>query len=313
MTGCATTESDQEKRFAPWILPTKEPDKNTKKCLVAEALKIAVIFIMKHHVYEFDGKMMKQSKGGPIGLNLTGDLAAIYMAWWDKEFQTKIKEHGIETMIYKRYVDDIDLAVQNCKKNGNEENHTQKKTNETPEGKREKAKEKETIIMEKLKRIGNSIHPSIQLEADYPTLHEDQKLPILDVKMWVADNNKILHEFYQKDISSKAVVNARSSLPWSTKRTVLTQEILRIILRCSPDLPWEQVKNHVEMFMARMQFSGYNKKFRAEVLNSALKAYTEIKRKDIQGEQPLYRPKQWKQKERKEQRRNKKNNWYEKG
>ena len=93
---------------------------------------------MKHHVYEFDGKMMKQSKGGPIGLNLTGDLAAIYMAWWDKEFQTKIKEHGIETMIYKRYVDDIDLAVQNCKKNGNEDNHTQRKTNETPEGKREK-------------------------------------------------------------------------------------------------------------------------------------------------------------------------------
>ena len=131
--------------------------------------------------------------------------------------------------------------------------------------------------------------------------------------MLVADNNKILHEFYQKDISSKAVVNARSSLPWSTKRTVLTQEILRIILRCSPDLPWEQVKDHVEMFMARMQFSGYNKKFRAEVLNSALKAYTEIKRKDIQGEQPLYRPKQSKKKERKEQRRNKKSNWYKKG
>ena len=58
MKGCAHTESDQEKRFAPWILPTKEPDKNTKKCLVEEALKIAVIFIMKNHVYEFEGKII---------------------------------------------------------------------------------------------------------------------------------------------------------------------------------------------------------------------------------------------------------------
>ena len=56
MTGYATTESDQEKRFAPWILPTKDPDKNTKKCLLAEALKIAVLFIMKNHVYKFEGK-----------------------------------------------------------------------------------------------------------------------------------------------------------------------------------------------------------------------------------------------------------------
>ena len=131
--------------------------------------------------------------------------------------------------------------------------------------------------------------------------------------MWVTDDNRILHEFYQKDISSKAVVHARSSLPWSAKRTVLTQEILRILLRCSPDLPWNNIKNHVEIFIARMQYSGYNKRFRAEVLHSAREAYKEITRKDKQGEQPLYRPKQRRQRERKEQRRNKKSNWYKKG
>ena len=199
------------------------------------------------------------------------------------------------------------------KKNGNEENLTKRKTKERPEEEREKANEKKTIIMENLKCIGNSIKPSIKLEADRPTLHEDQKLPILDVKMWVTNNSKILHEFYQKDIFRKVVVNARSSLPWSTKRTALTKEILRIILKCSPDLPCEQIKNHVEMFMARKQFSGYTKKYMSEVPNSALKAYTEIKRKDRQDEQPLHRPKQWKQKERKEQRRNKNNKCYKKG
>ena len=37
-----------------------------------------------------------------------------------------------------------------------------------------------------------------------------------------------LREFYSKDVASKCVINARSALPWSFKRTVLAQEILRI-------------------------------------------------------------------------------------
>ena len=36
-----------------------------------------------------------------------------------------------------------------------------------------------------LTKVGDSIHKSIQLEADYPSKHEDHKLPLLDIKMWV--------------------------------------------------------------------------------------------------------------------------------
>ena len=39
--------------------------------------------------------------------------------------------------------------------------------------------------MELLKDIGNDIHPCIQLEADYASRHTDNKLPMLDVMMWV--------------------------------------------------------------------------------------------------------------------------------
>ena len=67
------------------------------------------------------------------------------------------------------------------------------------------------------------------------------------------------------------MIHARSSLPWSTKRTVLTQEVLHILLRCSPDLPWADVKSHVETFMQRMQFSGYEAKFKGEIVKSAFK------------------------------------------
>jgi hypothetical protein len=68
--------------------------------------------------------------------------------------------------------------------------------------------------------------------------------------------------FYSKIMASKAVVNARSVLPWTIKRTLLTQEVLRVMLHCSRLVPWEVVVKHVDEVVLRMQLSGYTKKFR---------------------------------------------------
>ena len=68
------------------------------------------------------------------------------------------------------------------------------------------------------------------------------KISILDMKVWVETREKehnrevkrvtvILHEFFGKSMASKAVANARYVLPWTVKRTVLTQEVLRVMLR----------------------------------------------------------------------------------
>ena len=44
-----------------------------------------------------------------------------------------------------------------------------------------------------IKLIGNQIHKSIQLEADYPSKYDDKKVPILDLKVWVNEDNKVIH------------------------------------------------------------------------------------------------------------------------
>ena len=103
-----------------------------------------------------------------------------------------------------------------------------------------------------------------------------------------------MQEYYQKKVASRSVIHPRTSLSWSTKRTVLTQKVLRILLGCSSYLPWADVKSHVETFMQRMPFSGYKAKFKGEIVKSAFKAYRVLKEKDERGEQPLYRPKMWK-------------------
>ena len=95
-------------------------------------------------------------------------------------------ESNMKIYLYKRYVDDVSIVAEGI-------------DNETDDG-----KEKDERTMEKLKEVGNSIHRSIQLEADYPSNYEDRKLPILDVKVWLETNNgvtKIKHEYYQKKVS----------------------------------------------------------------------------------------------------------------
>ena len=105
--------------------------------------------------------------------------------------------------------------------------------------------------MELLRLLGNEVRPSIQLECKYRSMHGDNKLPLLDVKMWITTlegkGTQLMHEYYQNKVASRSVVHAR---------TVLTQEVLRILLRCSWDLQWTDVKSHVKTFMLRMQFLG---------------------------------------------------------
>ena len=94
-TGCALDES-KIKRFKPWLAPAEEADEETIRKMFTEALKIALSFIMKNHVYTFDKQIKLQSTGGAIGLELTGVLAQLFMVWWDRQFKIKMDENEVE-------------------------------------------------------------------------------------------------------------------------------------------------------------------------------------------------------------------------
>ena len=90
ITGCAI-HNNPTNRYKPWDEPKQEPDETTTKKMMSIALKIVIKFIMKNHIYKINDKIKKQTKGGPIGLELTGDIAQIYMCWWDKQMKTRIE------------------------------------------------------------------------------------------------------------------------------------------------------------------------------------------------------------------------------
>ena len=99
-----------------------------------------------------------------------------------------------------------------------------------------------------LQAIGNSIHPSIQLEIDVPSNYSDKKVPILDLKVGIEqvsingrEEKKIVHQHYSKPMANKHVIRKDSAMATSTKRTILTQMCLRVMLNNSKYLE-EEVK-----------------------------------------------------------------------
>ena len=312
ITGKAQS-NDEEKRHENWNEAAEIPNKKTQKKMLAAAVKTSIKFIMKNHIYEFDNEMKKQERGGPIGLDITGEIACIYMTWWDKQLKEKMRASNIKLLLYKRYIDDIDMATETSKEDLN------RYAAEDIDGERLQA---DAIIMKKVKEMGNEIHPSIQLETDYPSKNPDKKMPLLDVKIWTEKRSRqhgaeeetvILHEYYHKDVASKRVVHAKTAMSTKQKRTILTQEMLRILLRCSPLLPWKNTVQHINKFMLRMQYSGHKRRFRTQIIKSAMNAYNQIKDKDKARERPMYRKKEWKRKERRKGKRDQQRDWYKRG
>ena len=132
----------------------------------------------------------------------------------------------------------------------------------------------------------------------------------------VVDGNEkhvLLHEFYMKEVSSKSVISRDAALAMSSKRTILTQECLRVILNCHELVGWEKVTEHLNFFMARMQAGGYDKEFRFQVLKSAIDAFESKKEEERDGGTPLYRPREWRRSERRREREKKRKEWFRKG
>ena len=317
MTGNATSSSMQ-KRYEQWWKPKRKMNAKVKREILGEAIKIAMTLIMKKHIYKFNGKIRKQKDGGPIGLDLTGTIAQIVMIHWDKKFRQKLENLGINIYLDERYVDDKNICVTQIEPGNKYDNgHIVYKQEEIatdiniPADKR---------TFEIINMIANEIDENIKFTYDVPSNYEDEKLPILDMKVWIktivteegTENSVIMHEYYMKEVSSKYLIMAKSAMSWGSKRTILTQECLRIILNCSQDLQWKQIAEHLSIFTQRMQLSGYDKQFRYEIVKSAINAFMKMKENEINNIRPIHRPKNWKINERKIEKEKKKQNWFNK-
>ena len=109
------------------------------------------------------------------------------------------------------------------------------------------------------------------------------------------------------------ILLAESAINASTKRTILTQECLWRLRNTKLELGNEVRNEHLNTFMIKMKNSGYNKKYRIQILDSALKAFDKMVEEDKKGNKPLYRNRNWNRENRLQTKESKRNNWYKDG
>ena len=163
-----------------------------------------------------------------------------------------------------------------------------------------------------IKFIVEELDKMLKFTIDTSCNYDDGKIPVLDIKVNINEDMdyRIDYEFYEKPTKHPKVLLADSAISASSKRTILTQECLRRMRNTKIELG-ENVRNkYLNAFMVKLKNSGYNRKYRVEILDSAMKAFEKMLEEDRNGKKPLFRNKEWMREEREASKDDKKRNWY---
>ena len=241
---------------------------------------------------------------------LTGEVADCYMLNWDREFLGKLKIIGIEPLVYSRLKDDILIAIEALEKgtkyiNGKLINDAEKKIED-------EQKSDAKITMEVLKDVAEAVDKMLKFTIDTPCNHSNGKMPALDIQVRInrVENCRIDYEFFEKPTKNPKVILSDSALSTSSKRTILTQECLRRMRNTKVELGSKIRNGYLNDFMLKLKNSGYSKKYRMEILDSATKAFNKMLEDDKNNIKPLFRARSWNKTERDEKKKNKRVNWY---
>ena len=179
-------------------------------------------------------------------------------------------------MMYKRYADDSNQVARVPPPGCRFDNQRRKIVNDGYGLGDDVHDDKRLAVI--LREIANTVMDGIEMEADFPNNNVDTKMPILDMKVWIDDQQNILYQHYEKPVASKAVLGAQSAQSAACKRSVHAVEMVRRILNTSTKLDWgEYVAPVLTNYLTRMKQAGYGEKYRKSTLLKALGMFDRMK------------------------------------
>ena len=107
----------------------------------------------------------------------------------------------------------------------------------------------------------------IRWTCDLPSAHTTGKMPLLDIQIWVTENETgtvTNYEFYHKLMSNPVSIPSESALSNGVKFATHRQEVIRILRNTSIHLPWSVKAKYLWDFSCKQ--SGYGEGFRIQVL-----------------------------------------------
>ena len=141
--------------------------------------------------------------------------------------------------MYKRYVDNIILIVRSLSKGWYYSKETKQMCYSENRDGPEMPDDARTMLC--LTEIANELDRDIVMTADYCSLHEDKRLPVLDLNLFI-QGNRVHFGFFKKECASPFTILYRSALSANTKRNSIFQEGLRRLRNMSSGINQEEKK-----------------------------------------------------------------------
>ena len=295
-----------------WKEPTRVPTEEERRRMLGIMVEFAINMCMVHHFYMHEERVKRQGGGAGIGLRLSEALGRAFGLDWDDKLLKKLKRLKWTPKMLKRYVDDLNTVVIGLKP-GTRYNAIEDKL-EIVEDQIEIDQEKDVdeITMTVFGEIANSVEPNIEVEVDYPSKHEDKMMPILDMKMAINSENEVKYMFYRKPQTNRFTMMERSALSSRVKRATMSNDALRRLLCCSPNLEEHKRVEVMEEYARMLRRSGYSQKFRHEIISDAVQGFENMQRREQEGGQPVDRPRSYDEEGRRRRKEEKRGRWYRK-
>ena len=167
--------------------------------------------------------------------------------------------------------------------------------------------------MKVIRDIANSIDDMIVMTADVPTNHGKNRVPMLDVEVWIDEiDNKAYYSFYEKETKSPYVVSKGSAMPISKKIECMGQEVFRRLHNTKIEIHGKEILDIMNRFMMNLKISGYNSFDRYQILQSGFNCYEKLRSKVDNGSRPFYRNRHFEKQKRKYEKLEKKTSWFTK-
>lgn len=284
---------------------------NEEKRVLALAVSGVMAKVMSQHPVTCGGDMFKQREGGAIGLNLTGVVAKSTMIWVDRELVERLHQLNLDCWLNKTYVDDKTLVTQNVQPGtrymGGVAAYNDEWSND------DRAESRDQITAEFVRQVASDILPGIKFTMDSPSMNSDNKLPVLDLKMWLerseSGNVKIRHTFFEKTMTSPYVIHKLSAMAWGVKRATIVNEVKRRMYNMDGGHSWAERVEVLNRFCVKLLTSGYSNMDIYSLIKSGVGAWEKMIERNKEGICPLYRSREYKESMRWRNKIMKKSNW----
>ena len=188
-----------------------------------------------------------------------------------------------------KYVDDVNIVMQKlemgtrwvCGKLETRDSWAQED--------REAGKSQESVTMDVVRGIAESVIPWLEFTSDLPEDHKSKMVPMLDLEVWVVPANgkeecdKLGWRFFEKKVNTQRVLRESSALTWRCKLVSLSQECFRRLRNTARQVPSSVRTQILCKFVNKLRSSGYTQKTVNGLMESGTRCYYRKLSIELQG------------------------------